>query len=81
MDIQERINHSTEFVSADNNEIHTNNIERLWRDMRPNIPSGITKKYLENHLKQYMVMKNFNFEIFCINRFILNKINIYRVIN
>ena len=49
--MHERINHYIEFVSAENNEIHTNNIERLWRDMRANIPSG---------LKQYMVMKNFN---------------------
>lgn len=58
--IHKTINHSVAFVSSEDNEIHTNTIERLWRDMRANIPSGLTSKHLENHIKAYMVIKNFN---------------------
>jgi len=56
----ERINHSIEFVSHENSEIHTNTIERVWRDMRADISPGLTNEHLENHIKEYMVIKSFN---------------------
>ena len=58
--VHNRINHSVAFVSSVNNEIHTNNIERLLRDLRANIPSGLTYAHLGNNIKEYMVMKNFH---------------------
>ena len=56
----ERINHSIEFVSHENAKIHTNSIKRVWRDMRANISSDLTNENLENHIKEYMVIKSFN---------------------
>jgi hypothetical protein len=42
------VNHSINFVSPDNNEIHTQNVERLWRSIKAVIKkfSGIYRKSL-----------------------------------
>lgn len=49
------VNHSVEFVSSDNSQIHTQNIERLWRDVkewcrRPGIRKALIRQYLARYL-------------------------------
>ena len=49
------INHSTNFVHEENKNIHTQNIERLWRDVKEwcKRPS-IRAKWLEKYLARYL---------------------------
>ena len=54
------INHSEEFVAADDERVHTQNIERLWRDLkewakRP----GNVKRHVQQYLARYLFVKNF----------------------
>lgn len=53
------INHSVAFVDQNDPTIHTNNIERLWRDVRENIPSNVQLTELEGHVKKYMCWRIF----------------------
>jgi hypothetical protein len=53
--LHEVINHTIMFARGENNEIHTNTIERFWRDLRSNIPSNIRFDDLREHVHKYMV--------------------------
>lgn len=55
------VNHSTNFVSQENPDIHTQNIERLWRDVKQWIRRpGIRKDYLEQYLSRYLFIRSHN---------------------
>ena len=45
--IHQTLNHSVEFVSSMNPEIHTNNIERLWRTLKNNVSRNTRLSQLE----------------------------------
>lgn len=51
------INHSVRFVDLLDNTLHTNTIERLWRDLRENIPGGLASVNVEKHVKDYMLSR------------------------
>ena len=49
------INHSENFVDPSDSEVHTQNIERLWRDIkewvrRPGIKSTFLRQYISRYL-------------------------------
>lgn len=46
--IRIKVNHSENFVDP-NTKVHTQNIERLWREMRANIPRFGTREYHYEH--------------------------------
>ena len=49
------VNHSLNFVDPDNSAIHTNNIERLWRDTKQRVPLyGRRKKHFVGYLAKSM---------------------------
>jgi transposase len=54
------INHSRKFVNALNPTVHTNNIERLWRDLKEKVPSGLGLERLEIWIKEYEILRNFD---------------------
>lgn len=50
-----RINHSIQFVDPDYPFIHTQNIERLWRDVRGSIPRyGVKDEHFVGYLAEFM---------------------------
>ena len=53
----DKINHKKEFVSKKDRSIHTNNIERIWRDMRENIHEGLILEAISEHIKAYMLFR------------------------
>lgn len=49
------VNHSVEFVSADDHEVHTQNIERFWRDLKGAIPKyGRTPEHFPGYLHEFL---------------------------
>lgn len=55
--IHKPINHSEHFVDPDDPEIHTQNIERLWKDARSYIlRPGIRKEYYHQYLAKYLFL-------------------------
>nr|XP_012146050.1 PREDICTED: uncharacterized protein LOC105663194 [Megachile rotundata] len=46
--VHKTVNHSENFVDPNTN-VHTQNIERLWRELRSNIPRFGTREYHYNH--------------------------------
>ena len=54
-----RINHSLNFVDPDDREVHTQNIERLWRDVKEFVRHpGICSAYLKQYIARYLLLKN-----------------------
>ena len=54
-----RINHSKNFVDPQQKHIHTQNIERLWRDIKEYVKRpGIRAEYLSQYLARYMFIKS-----------------------
>lgn len=52
------INHSENFVSPKDCEIHTQNVERLWRDVKESVKRpGIRSKFLYQYLARYLFIK------------------------
>lgn len=47
------VNHSENFVSPENDEIHTQTIERAWRGVKENIPQGTRYKVRFEHIMNY----------------------------
>lgn len=57
-----RVNHSLNFVDPDNCAVHTQNIERLWRDVKENIKRpGIRTEYIKQYLGRYLFLKENGF--------------------
>lgn len=53
------INHSQNFVDPVHGEIHTQNIERLWRDVKESVKRpGIRSKFLYQYLARYLFLKD-----------------------
>lgn len=50
----ETIDHSREFVSQTNQNIHTQTIERHWRTIKENTPQVNTFELLEKHLNRFL---------------------------
>jgi len=60
--IHRTVNHSTNFVNPDTG-VHTQNIERLWRDMRASIPRYGTRDYhFEHYLAEFLFKRMYNFD-------------------
>lgn len=51
--------HEREFVSRDDNNVHTNNIERLWRSLREFLPKNITFDNIIKKVKLFQIFKEF----------------------
>ena len=52
------VNHSEHFVDPENPDIHTQNIERLWRDLKEWVKRpGIRAKFLYQYLARYLFIK------------------------
>jgi hypothetical protein len=52
------VNHKLYFVDPNNNNIHTNNIERVWRILKNDLRGSYNENY-EIHLKEFMFRRNF----------------------
>ncbi|XP_064092898.1 uncharacterized protein LOC135205735 [Macrobrachium nipponense] len=51
--------HSTEFVVPPNPDVHTRNIERLWRDIKSFVlRSGIRREYYQQYISRYIFIKS-----------------------
>lgn len=56
------VNHSKNFVNPETN-VHTQNIERLWRDMRAKIPRyGIKDYHFTHYLAEFSFKKLYDFD-------------------
>ena len=54
-----RVNHSLNFVDPEDKAIHTQNIERLWRDVKEFVRRpGIRSTYLKQYIARYLLLKN-----------------------
>lgn len=54
------VNHSVNFVDPIDKEIHTQNVERMWRDVKAYIRRpGIRPKYMKQYIARYLFLKNF----------------------
>lgn len=52
------INHSENFAGSHDPEIHTQNIERLWRDMKEwMLRRGIKSEYLAQYIAHYLFIQ------------------------
>lgn len=70
------VNHSVNFVDPDNKEIHTQNIERLWRDVKEHIRRpGIRKSHLRQYLARYIFLKTYSDK--AVHRFLLEAGKLY----
>lgn len=60
--IHQTVNHSANFIDPET-DIHTQNIERLWRDMRESIPRYGTRDYhFTNYLAEFLFKRIHNFD-------------------
>ncbi|XP_076295794.1 LOW QUALITY PROTEIN: uncharacterized protein LOC143216514 [Lasioglossum baleicum] len=60
--IHETVNHSTNFVDPQTG-VHTQNIERLWRDLRASIPRyGIRDYHYNNYIAEFLFKRTYNFD-------------------
>lgn len=56
------VNHSINFVDPDTG-VHTQNIERLWRDIRGTVPRyGRRENHFDHYLAEFVFKKNFDFD-------------------
>lgn len=54
------INHSEYFVDPENSHLHTQNTERLWRDVKEWVRKpGIRAKYLKKYLSRYLFLRQY----------------------
>ena len=54
------VNHSEEFVAADDERVHTQNIERLWQDLKEwTKRPGNVKRRVQQYLARYLFVKTF----------------------
>ena len=54
------INHSLNFVNPDEPHIHTQNIERLWRDVKEIVKRpGMRTEYIKQYLGRYLFIKRY----------------------
>ena len=54
------VNHSKEFVAADDERVHTQNIERLWQDLKERTKRpGNVKRRVQQYLARYLFVKTF----------------------
>lgn len=57
----ETVNHSHNFVNPQTG-VHTQNIERFWRDMRSNIPRyGIRDYHYTSYLAEFLFKRHYDF--------------------
>lgn len=54
------VNHSLGFINFDNNEIHTQNIERIWKELKKNVSKNVHSFVeFEKNIKYFEFEKNF----------------------
>ena len=54
-----KINRSLNFIDSNDREVHTQNIKRLWRDIKEYIKRpGIRSKYLAQYISRYLFIKD-----------------------
>ena len=59
----EMVNHSKNILKPGNPQVHTKNIERLWRDVKEWIRrSGMRSLYLTQYLSRYLFIMSFQSE-------------------
>lgn len=56
------VNHSENFVDP-NTKVHTQNIERLWREMRANLPRFGTREYhYQHYIAEFLFKRLYTFD-------------------
>ena len=74
--IHKVINHSKEFVSNEDKAIHTQNIERLWRDLKEWIKRpGIAATYLHQYVGRYLFARFYGNE--SLHHFLITAADLY----
>ena len=72
------INHSLNFVDPDNKEIHTQNVERLWRDVKEYVKRpGIRAEYMYQYLARYLFIRSGKNHGDLLHRFLLSAAKLY----
>ncbi|KAG0421362.1 hypothetical protein DMUE_6297, partial [Dictyocoela muelleri] len=54
------VNHKESYVNPENNFIHTNNIERLWRSLKEFLPKNLGLENLQKYVKKFEYLKNYD---------------------
>lgn len=58
----QRVNHKYQFVNSRNRQINTQNIERVWRDLKETLPRyGNRKKYQKSKLSKFIFSRLFKY--------------------
>jgi hypothetical protein len=57
--IHKKVNHKLNFVNVTDRNIHTNTIERLWRELKRKIPVGADLNQILKYVKEFVIMNNF----------------------
>ena len=52
------VNHSQHFVNPNDRNVHTNTIERAWRNLRESIPLQTRKCDIESHIETFLFFHN-----------------------
>jgi transposase-like protein len=53
-----KVNHKLNFVDPHDNSIHTNNIERVWRELKKNLKNISKLETLELYIREFMILYN-----------------------
>jgi transposase-like protein len=51
------VNHKYFFVSPENQEVHTQKVERLWRTVKSYIPKNVRREFLESYGSSFLVVR------------------------
>lgn len=53
-----KINHKLHFVDPEDNSIHTNNIERIWRELKKKLKNLVDLEIIEEYIQEFVVLYN-----------------------
>jgi hypothetical protein len=56
------VNHSLRYRDDFFQDVHTNNVERLWRSVREYVPTNCSFQSLNTYIKSFIFLKNFSIE-------------------
>ena len=73
------VNHSTNFLNPTDSNIHTQNIERLWKSAKRGnkMRSGTDRKYLKGYIDEFIFRRHATINNTCVFDNLLNGIVAY----